>query len=74
LIEQFQQMAPLWVESSFHRQPILKTVLTDYHVTLPYLSDSAIYALYPQRHFLPLKVRVFLDYLTAKLAVDLMIG
>jgi len=58
---------PTWFIGEDVKQGLLQTVLEDYDVSLPAMSESGVYALYPAGQFLPPKVRVFIDYLTEKL-------
>jgi DNA-binding transcriptional LysR family regulator len=58
---------PTWFVGENVKQGFLQTVLEDYEVTLPALTQSGVYALYPAGQYLPPKVRVFIDYLTEKL-------
>lgn len=62
---------PAWFKGTEFDQGHLEVILNDYEVTLPAMSGSAIYALYPAGQYLPPKVRVFIDYLIDKLKVDL---
>lgn len=58
---------PTWFIDEDVKQGLLQIVLKDYDVSLPAMSDSGVYALYPAGRFLPPKVRVFIDYLVEKL-------
>jgi DNA-binding transcriptional LysR family regulator len=58
---------PTWFIGEEIKQGLLQTVLEDYEVTLPALTQSGVYALYPAGQYLPPKVRVFIDYLIEKL-------
>jgi len=58
---------PTWFVGEDIQQGLLQVGLDDYEVTLPAMTDSAIYALYPAGQYLPPKVRVFVDYLIDKL-------
>ena len=60
---------PTWYVGEDISKGRLESVLQDYEVSLPAMSDSAIYALYPAGQYLPPKVRVFVDYLIEKLKV-----
>ena len=54
---------PTWFIGEDVKQGLLQTVLEDYEVSLPALTQSGIFALYPAGQYLPPKVRVFIDYL-----------
>lgn len=60
---------PTWYVGEDIIQGSLQRILEDYEVSLPAMTDSAIYALYPAGQYLPPKVRVFIDYLIEKLSV-----
>ncbi len=57
---------PTWFIGEYLNKGSLQVALPHYTAALPLMSQSAIYALYPSSHFLPPKVRVFLDYLVEK--------
>jgi len=59
---------PTWYVGEDIQQGLLQPVLTDYEVSLPTMTDSAIYAIYPAGQYLAPKIRVCIDYLIEKLA------
>jgi len=62
-------LLPDWLISNELNSGSLVKVLTDYEVTATEF-DSAVWMLYPSREYLPLKTRVFMDYLVDKLQSD----
>ncbi len=51
-----------WMVRKSEEDGVLQTVLRDYEA-FPTESDTSLYVVYPQRQGLPLKVRVFIDFL-----------
>lgn len=58
-------LLPRWVIGSELRDRLLIDLFPNHYVT-PTTFDSAAWLLYPSRRYLPLKVRVFVDYLKQK--------
>ncbi|MDH3326380.1 MAG: LysR family transcriptional regulator [Gammaproteobacteria bacterium] len=61
---------PTWYVGEEIAKGNLQVVLKNYEVTLPAMTGSAIYALYPAGQYLPPKTRVFIDYLVEKFNED----
>ncbi|MFC3024609.1 LysR substrate-binding domain-containing protein [Vibrio zhugei] len=52
---------PTFIAGDYIRANTLTTVMPDYQ-----LPEAAVYAVYPERKYLPQKVRLFIDYLSEK--------
>lgn len=57
-------IAHQWMVRGHLQRGELVTILDDYKLH-PHFGDSELYAVYPTRHGLPLKTRVFLDFLAS---------
>lgn len=58
---------PTWLAREELKSDKIQLVLTDFKPYTGTLRERFIYALYPDKRYLPLKVRVFIDFLVEKL-------
>lgn len=60
-------IVPIWFAREEINLGLIQAVLSDYKPYECALKERSVYALYPDKRYLPLKVRVFIDFLLEKL-------